>query len=92
MLGVLFEKNPAISLIKTREYPEIWGSSFFSGLSADAKSLTRGLNKTPRSSSREVRIRVPFLFSVVYFSRGTLPPKRNGFKRALLGDLDPQTN
>ena len=27
------------------------------------------------SSSREVRIRVPFLFSVVYFSRGTLPKK-----------------
>ena len=33
-----------------------------------------------RSSSGEVRIRVPF-FSVVYFSRGTLPPKRNS-KRA----------
>ena len=28
----------------------------------------------PRSSSREVRIRVP-LFSVIYFSRGTLPKK-----------------
>ena len=28
-----------------------------------------------RSSSREVRIWVPF-FSVVYFSRGTLPPKK----------------
>ena len=28
-----------------------------------------------RSSSSEVRIRVPFL-SVVYFSRGTLPKKR----------------
>ena len=27
-------------------------------------------------------------FSVVYFSRGTLPPKKNG-KRALLGDLVP---
>ena len=26
------------------------------------------------------------MFSVVYFSRGTLPKKRNG-KRALLGDL-----
>ena len=37
-----------------------------------------------RSSSREVRIRVPF-FSVVYFSRGTLPPKKG--KRELLGDL-----
>ena len=37
----------------------------------------------PRSSSREVRIRV--LFSV-YFSRGTLPPKK-GERRALLGDL-----
>ena len=39
----------------------------------------------PRSSSREVRIRVSF-FSVVYFSRGTLPPKTG--KRALLGNLD----
>ena len=29
---------------------------------------------TARSSSREVRIRVPF-FSVVYFSRGTQPKK-----------------
>ena len=38
----------------------------------------------PRSSSPEVRIRVPF-FSVVHFSRGTLPPKKG--KRALLGDL-----
>ena len=37
-----------------------------------------------RSCSREVTIGVPF--SVVYFSRGTLPPKKRG-KRALLGDL-----
>ena len=37
-----------------------------------------------RSSSREVRIRVPCV-SVVYFSKGTLPQKRG--KRALLGDL-----
>ena len=37
----------------------------------------------PWSSSREVRIRVPFF--VVYSSRGTLPPKVG--KRALLGDL-----
>ena len=36
-----------------------------------------------RSSSREVRIP---LFSVVYFSRGTSPPKKG--KRALLGDLE----
>ena len=35
----------------------------------------------PRSSNREVRIRVP----LVYFSRGSLPPKKG--KRALLGDL-----
>ena len=28
-----------------------------------------------------------YSFAVVYFSRGTLPQKRNG-KRALLGDLD----
>ena len=36
-----------------------------------------GLREPPtRSSSREVRIRVPFLFSVVHFSRGTLPKKR----------------
>ena len=33
-----------------------------------------------RSSSREVSIRVPFIF-VVYFSRGTLPPKRNGVRK-----------
>ena len=39
-----------------------------------------------RSSSREDRLRVPLLFSVVYFSRGTLPTKRTG-KRAL-GDLE----
>ena len=46
----------------------------------------------PRSSSREVRIRVPvfflcfflFFFPVVYFSMGILPQK--GSKRALLGD------
>ena len=37
-----------------------------------------------RSSSREVRIRVPF--SVVYLSRGTLPPKKG--KRAQLENLD----
>ena len=36
-----------------------------------------------RSSSREIRIRVPFL-SVVYFNRGTLPKKQVG-QRALLG-------
>ena len=40
------------------------------------------LNGT-RSSSREVRIGYPF--SVVYFSRGTLPPKTG--KRAPLGDV-----
>ena len=49
---------------------------------------TRGLGKKggkgalvgllqPRSSCREAGIRVPF-FAVVYFSRGTLPPKRGG--------------
>ena len=37
-----------------------------------------------RSSSKEVRIRVADFFSVVYFSRGTLPKKD---KSALLGDL-----
>ena len=42
----------------------------------------------PRSSNREARIRLPFLFSVVYFSRGTLPTKKHG-ERALLEDLDP---
>ena len=41
--------------------------------------------KGSRSSSREARVRVPF-FSVVYFCRGNLPPKKIG-KRALLGDL-----
>ena len=47
---------------------------------AFVKPVGRGgfdsLNKT-RSSSSEVRVRVPFFsFSVVYFSRGTLPQKR----------------
>ena len=37
-----------------------------------------------RSSSREVRIRVPFS-SVLYFSRGTLPPKKG--KSGLLENL-----
>ena len=40
----------------------------------------------PRSSSREVRIWVPF-FSVVYFSGGTLPTKNRGEKGRLAGDL-----
>ena len=39
---------------------------------------------SPRSSSGELRIRVPF-FSLVYFSRGTLPKK--GERRALLKNL-----
>ena len=40
-----------------------------------------------RSSSREVRIRVPF-FSVVYFSRGPLPTKKETVKVGTqLGDL-----
>ena len=30
----------------------------------------------PSSSSREVRLRVPIIFSAVYFSRGTLPTKK----------------
>ena len=34
-----------------------------------------GKKKKSRSSSREVRIRVPDSFSAVYFTRGTLPPK-----------------
>ena len=38
-----------------------------------------------RSSSREVRRRVPDFSSVVYFSRGTPPPKKG--ERATLGDL-----
>ena len=51
---------------------------------------SHGAQRKPRSSSREVRIRVPFVFfSVVYFSRGTLSQKRNG-KRALQGDLEIQ--
>ena len=39
-----------------------------------------------RSSSREVRIRVPTFFGFVYFSRGTLPTKKVG-QRALLKNL-----
>ena len=48
--------------------------------------LDRCVCSLPRSSSREVTIRVPFLFSVVYFCRGTLPQKGNG-QRALLKNL-----
>ena len=44
-----------------------------------------GATTLSRSSGREVRIRVPVVFSVVYFSRGTLLQQRNA-KRAL-GDL-----
>ena len=39
--------------------------------------------RSTRSSSREVRIRVPF--SVVYFSRGTLPIKKETIKGHLAG-------
>ena len=42
---------------------------------------------TLRGFSRELRIRVP-TFSVVYFSRGTLPTKKRGEKGHLAGDLD----
>ena len=38
-----------------------------------------------RSSSSEIRIRVPTCLCFVCFSRVTLPPKKG--KRALLGDL-----
>ena len=44
----------------------------------------RDAETASRSSSREVRIRVP-CFSVVYLSRGTLPPKKGN--RTLLEDL-----
>ena len=37
-------------------------------------SLEDSTDPRDRSSGKEVRIRVPF-FSVVYFSRGTLPKK-----------------
>ena len=41
----------------------------------------KGSKGSARSSNREVRIRVPTFFSVVYFSRGTPPnQKRNGEK------------
>ena len=46
----------------------------------------RSFGFIPRFSSRADRIRVPF-FSVVYCTRGTESPKRNG-KRGRLGDLD----
>ena len=42
-----------------------------------------------RSSSREVRIRVPTFFCFVYFTRGTLPPKKVGTRALLVGDLEP---
>ena len=51
-----------------------------------AKLLHRSLCLSARLlGPRELR-RVPTFFHFVYFSRGTLPQKRNG-KRALLGDL-----
>ena len=43
-------------------------------------------SRKARSSSRELRIRIPFLFSAVYFSR-VEPSQPNKGKRALLGDL-----
>ena len=43
-----------------------------------------------RSSSREVRIRVPFVFSVVYFSRRTLPTKK-GVRKGTTGGLSWRT-
>ena len=42
-----------------------------------------------RSSSREVTIRVPGFFSVVYFNRVPNPPPKKG-QRALLGVLDDE--
>ena len=62
------------------------------GKASVAKGKTRN-QLLARSSSREVRIRVPTFFSVVYLSRGTLPKKTGGEpspqkgNRALLGDL-----
>ena len=50
------------------------------------RSIGEPLDIKFRSSRREVRIRVPTFFSVVYFSRGTQNPKK-GSKRALLGNL-----
>ena len=50
---------------------------------SSVQSLDRLKNKLSalsRSSSRELRISCYQLFSVVYFSRGTLPKKRNGEK------------
>ena len=47
---------------------------------------TKFKSKT-KSSSREVSIRVS-VFSVVYFSRGTLPKKKGKEKGTWLGDLD----
>ena len=48
--------------------------------------VARALGNQNWSSGREVRIWVPEFFSVVCFSRGTLPQKRG--QRALLGDLE----
>ena len=45
------------------------------------------MGSTSRSSSREVRIRVPF-FQDVYFSRGTLPTKKGVKKGTILDELD----
>ena len=76
---------------------ETWGIHF---VWKQATTRVTGLWETTtsviqRRSSREVRISwYPIfpVFSVVYFSRGTLPPKKNG-TRALPGDsqrLPPQ--
>ena len=44
--------------------------------SKDPRRRERLPKVSPRSSSREVRIRVPDFFSVVDFSRGTHPTKK----------------
>ena len=59
-------ESPSLLNKEFGHYPKSWGHGpmFISG------------QKETRSSSREVRIRVP-IFCIVYFSRGTLPEKRN---------------
>ena len=79
--GYLKDHFPRAMLVAERAFKEhsMGASNFRAPI-----PILRSPHLCAKSSSREVRIRVS-TFSVVYFSRGTLPPKRG--KRALLGDL-----
>ena len=77
------ECNPSISSQSPKKYD--------SPLNPGTALYPIHFRRSPtRSSSREVRIRVP-LFAAVYFSRGTLPTKKETVKGHLVGDLAKET-